>query len=361
MGSNRFGNIFTFTTWGESHGKMLGCVIDGCPAGLSLSEDEVNLALAERKPGRALTSPRQEEDLCEITSGLYQGFTTGAPISFVIRNKDVDMSKYEPIKDIFRPGHAQYTYFAKYGIYDPFGGGRASARETACRVCAGLVAKKILETASIEVCAFLKSIASYEAFFEGDFQSLKRAKTTDPIFCPDPIASKKMQNFLQNLIQEGESIGGLVEINTTFLPPGLGDPIYEKLEANLGKALLSIPAVKGVVFGNEHDILHQKGSLFRDALISKNGKVTFPSNHAAGILGGISSGMPLMIKVFFKPTSSVAKPIESLNASLHPVASYIPQGSRHDPCVAIRGVVVAEAMVAIALADALLASRLSRL
>lgn len=170
-----------------------------------------------------------------------------------------------------------------------------------------------------------------------------------------------MQNFLQDLIHEGESIGGLVEIHTTFLPPGLGDPIYEKLEANLGKALLSIPAVKGVVFGNEHDILHQKGSLFRDALTTKDGKVTFQTNHAAGILGGISNGMPLMIKVFFKPTSSVAKPIESLNTSLHPVASYIPHGSRHDPCVAIRGVVVAEAMASIALADALLAFRLSRL
>ena len=361
MGSNRFGDVFTFTTWGESHGKMIGVVIDGCPSGVEISKEEINIALAERKPGRAFTSPRKEEDLCEIVSGIYQGKTTGAPLSILIKNQDVDSSKYEPIKDIFRPGHAQYTYFTKYGICDPYGGGRASARETACRVCAGTIAKKILIRESIEICAFLKSISCFEADSDLEFAHLKEAKSQDPLFCPDPIASKNMQEFLKQLILEGESIGGCVEVHTTSIPVGLGDPVYEKLEANLGKALLSIPAVKGVVFGSEHDCLHMKGSLFRDPIVKKNGAMTFETNHAAGILGGISNGMPLKIRIFFKPASSVAAPINSLNTTFEKVTSYIPQGSRHDPCVAIRGVPVAEAMVAITLADAYLKHRLARL
>lgn len=361
MGSNRWGDIFTFTTWGESHGKMIGVVIDGCPAGLALCEQDLNDALFLRKPGKAFTSPRKEPDLCEIVSGLYQGVTTGAPLSVIIKNLDVDSSKYEPIKDIFRPGHAQYTYFMKYGLCDPYGGGRASARETACRVCAGAVAKKILAKESIQVLAFLKSIASIEALVEGDFTFLQQAVVSDPLFCPDPKASLEMQSFLQKLIQQKDSIGACVEVHTTHLPVGLGDPIYEKLEANLGKALLSIPAVKGVVFGCEKECLQLPGSAFRDPLVSQDKKGVFTTNHSAGVLGGISNGMPLRVRVFFKPTSSVFAPISSLNTSFEPVSSTIPEGSRHDPCVAIRGVAVAEAMVAVTLADAVLKNRLARI
>lgn len=362
MGSNRCGQVFTYTTWGESHGNMIGVVLDGCPAGLEISEQELNVAMQHRRPGLSLfTSPRKEDDLCEILSGVYEGKTTGAPIAIIIKNRDVDSSKYEPIKNVFRPGHAQFTYFTKYGICDPYGGGRASARETACRVCIGAIAKKILNMMKVEVCGFLKSIASIEAYCDVDFDELKKLKSQDPLGCPDPAASVRMQEFLKTLIQEGDSIGGCVEVHTTPLPVGLGDPVYEKLEANLGKALLSIPAVKGVVFGDERECLLMKGSLYRDAFIKKENSVITETNYSAGLLGGISNGMPLKIRVFFKPTSSITAPIASINTSMQQQMSYIPQGSRHDPCVAIRGVAVAEAMVAITLVDASFINRLSRL
>lgn len=301
MPSNRFGRTFCFTTWGESHGKAIGVVIDGCPAGLEICEEDINAELDKRAPGKSpYTSPRKEPDRVEILSGLFEGKTTGAPISLLIANCDADSSKYEPIKHLIRPGHANATYLAKYGIFDYRGGGRASARETAARVAAGAVAKKLLD------CTFSSRLVS-----------------------PDMEAVEKA-------MEEGSSVGGIVEARAENVPIGLGDPIYHKLDAELAHAMLSIPATKGFEIGSGF-------SCGRDA---------------GGILGGISTGEPIVCRVAFKPTSSTKKLQETVDLNGNPAILKLPEGSRHDPCVAIRGAVVVESMLALVLADAFLSARL---
>ncbi len=322
MGANSFGKIFRITTWGESHGKAIGVVIDGCPAGLELSDVDVNLELAKRAPGNSpLTSPRKEPDIAEIYSGVFEGKTTGSPISIIIFNQDADSSKYEPMKDLLRPGHANFTYLEKYGIFDYRGGGRASARETACRVAAGAIAKKLLSHFKITITATLK---------EPSFDLIEKAKS------------------------EGDSIGGIIEIATSALPIGLGDPVYEKLEANLAKAFLSIPASKGFEIGEGFASAKMKGSEHNDL---------FPleTNHAGGTLGGITTGKPLICRVAFKPASSIALPQATTTLSGSPATLTLPPGSRHDPCVALRALPVCEAMTALVLVDALLAHRSSKI
>lgn len=363
MASNSFGYMFKITTWGESHGKAMGVVIDGCPAGLEISEDEVNEALKMRAPGRTpYTSPRIEEDQAEILSGIFEGKTTGAPISILIPNKNADSSKYEPIKDLLRPGHANYTYLEKYGIFDYRGGGRASARETTCRVAAGTIAKKLLSYHAIQIVAYIKQIGDVEALIKSDNTNRLRSLTYEsPVFCPDQAAAQGMMALIEQTKNEGDSLGGIVEFIACSLPAGLGDPMYEKLEANLAHALLSLPAAKGFEIGSGFKSVLMKGSEHNDLFTKNQDQVVTKSNHAGGILGGISTGMPIIGRVVFKPPASIMKPQNTLTLSKEEASLQLPLGSKHDPCVAIRAVPVVEAMVALVLADALLLNRCAKL
>lgn len=363
MASNAFGNIFKMTTWGESHGKAIGVVIDGCPAGLEIDESEINAALAFRAPGRnSYTSPRTEKDQAEILSGVFEGKTTGAPICILIPNKNADSTKYEPIKDLLRPGHANYTYLEKYGIFDYRGGGRSSGRETACRVAAGAIAKKILQHNEIQLVAYVKQIGTVEAFIEGiEFENLHTLTHQSSVFCPDPEASSAMMALIEQAKIEGDSLGGMIEFIVRSVPVGLGDPVYEKLEANLAHAMMSLPATKGFEIGSGFQSVVMSGSQHNDLFIKESGEVKTKTNHAGGILGGISTGMPMIGRVAFKPTSSIMTPQETLTTSGDQASFKLPAGSRHDPCVAIRAAPVVEAMAALVLVDALLLNRCVRL
>ncbi len=365
MGSNSFGVIFRITTWGESHGKAIGVVIDGCPAGLDLSEEDINADLQLRLPGKTpYTSPRTEKDEAQILSGLFEGKTTGAPICILIYNRDADSSKYEPIKHLLRPGHANFTYLEKYGIFDYRGGGRSSARETACRVAAGAVAKKLLSLSGISIAAYICAIGGIAISNTGstDAKTLRAAALQNPLFCPDPSAADQMMRLIEQVKQEGDSLGGIIETVATDLPIGLGDPVYEKLEANLGKAMLSLPATKGIEFGSGFQSARMRGSEHNDSFtVDDKKRVSTETNHAGGLLGGISTGMPLLFRVAFKPTSSIKKIQHTVTVSGEKSDFALPEGSRHDPCVAIRAVPIVEAMTALVLADALLLNRSARL
>lgn len=363
MASHSFGNIFKITTWGESHGKAIGVVIDGCPAGLEISENEINAALALRAPGRnPYTSPRAEADKAEILSGVFEGKTTGAPICIIIPNKDADSSKYEQIKDLLRPGHANYTYLEKYGIFDYRGGGRSSARETAARVAAGAIAKKFLEHHGIQLLAYIKQIGTVIAVVEAnDAESIRTLTYQSQVFCPDPEAASAMTALIEKAKIEGDSLGGIIEFIALSVPVGLGDPVYEKLEANLAHAMMSLPATKGFEIGSGFQSVVMPGSKHNDRFIKESGKVQMQTNYAGGTLGGISTGMPMIGRVAFKPTSSIMKPQETLTTIGEQASFHLPVGSRHDPCVAIRAVPIVEAMVALVLVDAILLNRCARL
>lgn len=365
MPSNSFGSLFRITTFGESHGPAIGVVIDGCPAGLPISTEEIRDELSLRKTGKtSYTSPREEKDDPEILSGVFEGKTTGAPIALVIRNRDADSSKYEPIKDLLRPGHANYTYLEKYGIFDYRGGGRSSARETAARVAAGAIAKKLLAHFGIQTCAFVSEIGGI-AMAPPPFKNLGllRKKTlANPIFCPDEKAAKKMMEAIEAAKNEGDSLGGILHGAAAGLPAGLGDPVYQKLEANLAYAMLSLPATKGFEIGSGFAAARMKGSEHNDAFeADPKGKIRPATNLAGGTLGGISTGAPLLFRVAFKPTSSIEKPQKSVSITGKKRTFKLPPGSRHDPCVAIRAVPIVDSMLALVLADALLMNRLSRL
>ncbi|MBB65401.1 MAG: chorismate synthase [Waddliaceae bacterium] len=363
MASNSFGTIFRITTFGESHGKAIGVVIDGCPAGLKISLNEIQAALDLRAPGRnPYTSPRKEKDQADILSGVFEGKTTGAPICIIIPNKDADSSKYEPIKDILRPGHANFTYTKKYGCFDYRGGGRSSARETACRVAAGAVARKFLESQGVSFYAYLKELGS--VCMESNLEYAENIRGNiyeSDVFCPDKASSAKMQSHLLALKESGESTGGLVELQVHSLPVGLGDPVYEKLEAKLASAMMSLPASKGFEIGSGFDATSMSGSEHNDCFYSDGDLVRTHSNYAGGTLGGISTGMPLSCRVAFKPTSSITNEQITCDYSGNEVRFNLPKGSRHDPCVAIRAVPVVEAMGALVLADTLLMNRCARL
>jgi chorismate synthase len=360
VANNSFGKHFRITTWGESHGKAIGVVVDGCPARLELSEADINEELKRRAPGaNAWVSPRKEEDRAEILSGLFEGETTGAPISIIIPNTNQDSSKYEPIKELYRPGHANYTYLKKYGIFDYRGGGRASARETACRVAAGAIAKKLLATQNIHVVAYLKGVGDMSVDMDmsvdlSDLPSVLKARNSSPLFCPDVLTENEIIRRVDRAKSEGDSLGGVVECITAGLPVGLGDPVYEKIEANLAKAMMSLPASKGVEFGCGFAAAAMRGSEHNDAF-GVNGLL---SNRSGGILGGITTGELLSLRVAFKPTSSIKKQQQTTDLQGNIREFTLPKGSRHDPCVAIRAVVVVEAMAALVLADAFLAAQL---
>lgn len=363
VASNSFGKLFCITTWGESHGKAVGVIIDGCPAGLALSAEDINQDLALRAPGKNnYTSSREEKDHAEIYSGLFDGLTTGSPISIIIFNHDADSSNYEPIKHLLRPGHANFTYLEKYGVYDYRGGGRASARETVCRVAAAAVAKKLLAHFSIQTCAYLSAVHDVAvSVLPTDFAQLKQAVSSSAIFCPELKASALMQQKILLAKEEGDSLGGVVEFMVSGLFAGLGDPIYEKLEANLAKAMLSLPASKGFEIGAGFAAAQMSGSAHNDIFVKSPEKIHTTTNHAGGTLGGISTGMPLLGRVAFKPTSSIKKSQPTINLQGETAAFQLPADSRHDPCVAIRAVPVVDAMCALVLADALLMNRCVKL
>jgi chorismate synthase len=355
MSHNTFGKIFRFTTWGESHGKAIGCVVDGVPPLISLSEADIQPYLDERKPGQnKFTTQRNEDDVVEILSGVYQGKTTGTPISMIIWNKDQRSKDYGDIQNSFRPGHADYTYFKKYGIRDPRGGGRSSARETAMRVAAGAIARKILGD-DIKIRAALIRMGEIEV----DRKNWDWAETrNNPFFTPDKNAVAKFEDYLMKIRKEGSSVGAEIEVVASGVPVGLGEPIYGKLDSEIVSAIMSINAVKGVEIGLGMASAQARGEYNSDQIrMNKNAPngVEFLSNHAGGILGGISSGQDIIVRYACKPTSSMLIPMKTINEAGED-CEIITKG-RHDPCVGIRSVPVAEAMVAIVLADQLLRHR----
>ncbi len=354
MSGSSFGQIFRVSTAGESHGPALVAIVEGCPAGLALSAGDIQPDLDRRRPGQSkYTSQRREVDRVEILSGVFEGKTTGCPIALLIRNTDIRSRDYEDIKDKFRPGHADMTYFEKYGHRDWRGGGRASARETAMRVAAGAIARKLLiELAGIRITGWVDEIGPVRVDPQRfDPDEIGR----NPFFCPDAEAAKRMAEFLDALRRDGDSIGAGVRVEAHGMLPGLGEPVFDKLDADIAKAMMSIPAVKGVEIGDGFACIEARGSEFGDAM-RKDGFVT---NHAGGILGGISNGDAIRVRLALKPTSSIPKPRPTVD--IHGNETEIVTRGRHDPCVGIRAVPIAEAMLALTLADHLLRHRASRL
>ena len=348
MSGNTFGKSFSVTTFGESHGVALGCIIDGCPPGLEISEGYIQAYLNQRKPGASkYTTRRKEDDKIEILSGIFEGKTTGTPIGLLIRNKDQKSKDYDNLKDVFRPSHADYAYTQKYGVRDHRGGGRASARETTMRVAAGSIARKYLnDNCGIEIHGYLKQIGEL-SISSIDFSEVNK----NPFFCPDKSLVPEIEKYIDVLRSEGDSVGAKIQINAKNMPLGLGEPVFDKLDADLAKALMSINAVKGVEVGEGMAVAGSKGSDSRDE-ITPDG---FKSNNSGGISGGISTGQDLLLSIALKPTSSINKEGDTVNKEGKAVKVQVK--GRHDPCVGIRATPIAEAMVALTLIDHYLRNR----
>lgn len=342
MSGNTFGKLFTVTTFGESHGKALGCIIDGCPPGIEISEEEIQLDLDRRKPGTSrYTTQRREADEVKILSGIFEGKTTGTSIGMVIENTDQRSKDYSNIADTFRPAHADYAYTQKYGFRDYRGGGRSSARETAMRVAAGAIAKKYLKQAfGIEIRGYLSQLGPIKV--ENIDLSIVE---TNPFFCPDASKIPEMEEYMQALNKEGNSVGAKITVIATGLMPGLGEPIFDRLDAEIAHAMMSINAVKGVEIGAGFDCVSQKGTEHRDEMTPEG----FLSNNAGGILGGISTGQDIVAHIALKPTSSIRLPGKSIDRFGNAID--VSTHGRHDPCVGIRATPIAEAMLAITLID----------
>ncbi len=348
MSGNTFGKLFTVTTFGESHGPAIGGVVDGCPPGLELCEEDLQGDLDRRKPGTSkFTTARREDDLVKILSGVFEGKTTGTSIGLLINNTDQRSQDYSKIKDSFRPGHADYTYQQKFGMRDYRGGGRSSARETAVRVAAGGIAKKYLKQQyGIEVRGYISQIGPIA------IETVDHNVTnTNPFFCPDASKLEALEQYMRDLKKEGNSIGAKVSVSATNVPVGLGEPVFDRLDADIAHAMMGINAVKGVELGDGFDVVTQKGTDHRDE-ISPEG---FYTNHSGGVLGGISSGQEILVHMALKPTSSIS--ISGKTVDIKGKAAEIITKGRHDPCVGIRAVPIAEAMLAIVLMDHLLRHR----
>ncbi|NLL79039.1 MAG: chorismate synthase [Clostridiales bacterium] len=357
MAGSSFGTIFTLSTWGESHGKALGVVVDGCPAGLALTEEDIQFYLNRRKPGQSrFATPRKEDDCVEILSGIFEGRTTGTPISLLVRNTSQKSHDYSEIAGYYRPGHADYTFDAKYGFRDYRGGGRSSGRETIGRVAAGAIAAKLLKTLGIEIQAYTRSIGPV-TIDPNAFDASAILET--PTAMPDREASKRAEAYLENCMKDLDSAGGIVECLITGVPAGLGNPVFEKLDANLAKAVMSIGAVKAVEIGDGILCSQANGSVNNDPFCIQNGHIKKSTNHAGGILGGISDGSPILLRAHIKPTPSIFREQDTVNKNGEEIKVQIK--GRHDPVIVPRAVVVVEAMAAITLADALLMNMSSRL
>lgn len=353
MLGNVLGERFMMITFGESHGKCIGVVVDGCPAGLPLEEHYIQSKLDLRRPGQSIvTTQRREEDKVEILSGVFNGYTTGAPICMLIWNKDIDSKAYDMIKSKPRPGHADYPAYIKYkGFNDYRGGGRFSGRLTAAFVMAGAVAERLLKyTLGIEILAYTKEIGGISMNNNISLDDIRARRYSNEVRCPDSSAAMLMKESILKARQEGDSLGGVIECIALNMPIGLGEPIFGALESDISRALFAIPAVKGVEFGSGFDAARLKGSEHNDPYTLKDGKVVTLTNNAGGILGGLSNGMPLVVRVAFKPASSIAKPQSTINIESMSSSEIIVPG-RHDPCVVPRAVPVVESMVAVVLAD----------
>jgi len=342
MSGNSFGRLFTVTTFGESHGAAMGCVVDGCPPGMSLCESHIQEDLDRRRPGKSRhTTQRQEPDRVKILSGVFEGQTTGTPIGLLIENVDQRSKDYGDIKDKFRPGHADYTYQQKYGIRDYRGGGRSSARETSMRVAAGAIAKKFLhERLGLRIRGYVSQLGPLK-LAATDLEAVN----SNPFFCADPARIPELDDFMDELRAQGDSIGARISVLATGVPPGLGEPVFDKLEADLAHGLMSINAVKGVELGAGFAAVEQRGSEHRDEI----GEDGFSKNDAGGTLGGISSGQDLLASIALKPTSSISKPGATIDKAGK--AAEIVTTGRHDPCVGLRATPIADAMVALVLMD----------
>ena len=348
MSGNSFGNSFVVTTFGESHGVALGCVIDGCPPGLELSEADIQKELDKRKPGSSrYTTQRKEDDEVRILSGVFEGKTTGTPIGLLINNKDQKSKDYDELKDVFRPSHADYVYSKKYGFRDHRGGGRSSARETAMRVAAGAVAKKYLkEIQDIEITGYLSQIGDIK-ISNFDVNQINE----NPFFSPDKEVLEDIENLIDKLRKEGDSIGAKIEVSVSNMPVGLGEPVFDKLEADLAKGLMSINAVKGFEVGKGFGLVSAKGSEVRDEMSPEG----YLSNNSGGISGGISTGQEIKISIALKPTSSINKEGQTIDSSGE--SKKIQVKGRHDPCVGVRATPIAEAMTALVIIDHFLRNR----
>ncbi len=357
MAGSVFGNIFKISTWGESHGKGIGVVVDGCPAGLELDEADIQPYLNRRKPGQSIYStPRQEDDTVEILSGVFEGKTTGTPISLVVYNKTQRSGDYSDIANYYRPGHADYTFDEKYGFRDYRGGGRSSGRETIARVAAGAIASKILLQLGISVTAYTRSIGDIEI----DYNNFSKEEIlNNKLYMPDADAATKASEYVINMTKEHDSVGGTVECIVNGMMTGIGDPVFEKLNANLAKAIMSIGAVKGFEIGDGTDVAKALGSSNNDNFYMDNNTVKKSTNHSGGILGGMSDGSPIILRASFKPTPSILKEQQTVNKSGEDITVSI--AGRHDPIIVPRAVVVVEAMTAITILDALLLNMTARL
>jgi chorismate synthase len=353
MSFNTFGRLFRFTTWGESHGPALGAVVDGCPPGLALSEADVQPFLDKRRPGQSkFTTQRQEPDQVRILSGVFEGRTTGTPVSLMIENTDQRSKDYGEIAQTYRPGHADYAYDAKYGLRDYRGGGRSSARETAARVAAGAVARLVIP--EVTITAWVSEIGG-DAIDPDNFDAAEISN--NPFFCPDPAAAARWERIVEEARLAGSSVGAVVECEATGVPAGWGAPLYAKLDSELAAAMMSINAVKGIEIGDGFGAARLTGEQNADPMRprSEGAGPDFLANHAGGIAGGISTGQPVRLRVAFKPTSSILTPVESISRTGE--SAQVRTKGRHDPCVGIRGVPVVEAMMALVLADQKLLQR----
>jgi chorismate synthase len=356
---NSFGRIFRISTFGESHGLGLGVVIDGCPAGVAIDEDFIREEMQRRKPGQSkITTQRKEEDDFKILSGVFEGKSTGTPIGMVIMNTDQKSKDYSHISDKFRPSHADYTYFEKYGIRDYRGGGRSSARETAARVAAGAIAKMLLKHFEISIHAYVSQVGDLK--LEKNYRDLDLTLTESNIVrCPDPQMAEEMISFIDGVRKDRDTVGGIVSCVAQGVPPGIGEPVFDRLHAELGKAMLSINAVKGFEYGSGFEGVKMRGSDHNDTFYRDVDKVRTKTNHSGGIQGGISNGEDIYFNVAFKPVATIMQDQESVNESGDAVL--VSGKGRHDPCVVPRAVPIVEAMCALVLADYLLISRTNKL
>ena len=364
MAGNTFGTLFKLTTFGESHGVALGGIIDGCPAGLEIDLEFVKSELQRRKPGQShITTQRKEEDEVKFLSGIFEGKTTGHPIGFTIENTNQKPTDYEHIKDTFRPSHADYTYQEKYGIRDYRGGGRSSARETACRIVGGAIAKLYLKHLNVSIQAYVSQVGHIK--LEKTYQELDLSKTEESIIrCPDAATAFKMVSYIEDIRKEGDTIGGIVSCVIKGTPIGLGEPVFDKLHADLGKAMLSINAVKGFEYGEGFNSINFKGSELNDSFVSSsevenNKKITTSTNHSGGIQGGISNGQDINFKVAFKPVATIMQDQQSVDKDGNELV--VKGKGRHDPCVLPRAVPIVESMAALVIADFALRNRTSKL
>lgn len=356
---NSFGRLFRVTTFGESHGKALGAIVEGCPAGLTLDLEKIQAEMQRRKPGQSkITTQRKEEDEVELLSGVFEGKTTGTPIGLLIPNEDQKSKDYSHLADTFRPSHADYTYFEKYGHRDYRGGGRSSARETAARVAAGAIAKQFLATQKIRIQAFVSQVG--DLILDKSYTELRLDAAEENIVrCPDPQMAEQMIALIDRVRLDRDTVGGVITCVIQNCPPGLGEPVFDRLHADLGKAMLSINAVKGFEYGSGFAGVQLRGSEHNDALVQKDGKIHTSTNHSGGIQGGISNGEDIYFRVAFKPVATIMQDQASVNTQGEAVT--VSGKGRHDPCVVPRAVPIVEAMAALVIADFLLLSKTNKL